>query len=155
MMELKQTEFPALNLPKADLRLSGVQGQIRVYDTIRKKELLLTPEEWVRQHLIHYLVVYRNYPKSLFVVERGLVYNHLPKRLDIMVLDRTGQPYMLIECKAPDVALSVKTLEQVCVYNQQIGAPYIVVSNGLKHIVLGIAEGKQYLPLPDFPEFNN
>lgn len=146
--------FPVLNLPTAPLAIAESEGKSYVYDPIRKKDLVLTPEEWVRQHLIHYLIAFMNYPKSLFVLEKGLTYNRLAKRLDILILDRSGRPFLIIECKAPEVALSQKTLEQVCTYNQQVQAKYIAVSNGLKHIVLGFStQNKSYFPLKTFPGF--
>ncbi|WP_035805558.1 type I restriction enzyme HsdR N-terminal domain-containing protein [Lunatimonas lonarensis] len=146
--------FPRLNLPEADLAISTNSGKWYVFDPIRKKDLLLTPEEWVRQHLIHYFVSTKNYPRSLFVLERGLAYNQLAKRLDILVVDRTGSPFLLVECKAPDVVLSQRTLEQVCTYNQRIQSPNLAISNGIKHVVLAFSPDSQtYVPKSSFPDF--
>ncbi|MCC5939382.1 MAG: type I restriction enzyme HsdR N-terminal domain-containing protein [Lunatimonas sp.] len=146
--------FPVLNLPAAELSIVESEGKRYVFDPIRKKELVLTPEEWVRQHLIYFLIEVMRYPKSLFVLERGLMYNQLAKRLDILVVDRAGKPFLIIECKAPEVTLSQRTLEQVCTYNQRIQAKYIAVSNGLKHVVLGFSSQSQtYIPMKTFPEF--
>ncbi|WP_209331603.1 type I restriction enzyme HsdR N-terminal domain-containing protein [Lunatimonas salinarum] len=155
MSFLPESSFPELNLPTADLSIFEMGGKQYVYDPIRKKELVLTPEEWVRQHLIHYLIVFMHYPKSLFVLERGLSYNNLAKRLDIMVMDRNGKPFLIIECKAPEVVLSQRTLEQVFVYNQRLRARYIAVSNGLKHVVLAYSMQLQnYVPMKSFPKFD-
>ncbi|WP_232834782.1 type I restriction enzyme HsdR N-terminal domain-containing protein [Pleomorphovibrio marinus] len=146
--------YPKLNLPEAELSIGRKEGKWYVFDTIRKKNLILTPEEWVRQHIIHYLRKQKEYPKGLFVIERGLQYNKLNKRLDILVKDRSGDPFLLVECKAPSVKLSHATLEQVCMYNQEVGARYLAISNGMKHISLGFSDSENtYAPLKDFPDF--
>lgn len=126
-----------LNLPAYPMDIEkGEQGKYYVFDPIRKKKLLLTPEEWVRQHIIHYLVKNMNYPGSLISLEKGLKYNALQKRFDILVLDRSGEAFFLIECKAPDVKLNQKTVEQVCLYNNNFKAPFICISNGRMHFCL-------------------
>jgi hypothetical protein len=143
-----------LNLPHAPLTTIFEDEKWMVLDLLRKKKLVLTPEEWVRQHLVHYLVAYKNYPKSLFVLEKGLKYNKLTKRLDILVLDRNGDPFLLIECKAPDVTLSQRTVEQVCLYNHTIKARFIAISNGIKHVCMGFSiKENNFIPLTDFPDF--
>ncbi len=143
-----------LNLPAGDFKLAEENGKLNVYDPLRKKFLVLTPEEWVRQHLIYYLVSFKNYPKSLFSLERGLKYNRVNKRFDILVLDRTGDPFLLIECKAPEVKLTQSTVEQVCVYNKSIGAKYMAISNGLQHICLSLdIESGSYKQIREFPDF--
>ncbi|MFN8415362.1 MAG: type I restriction enzyme HsdR N-terminal domain-containing protein [Cytophagaceae bacterium] len=125
--------FPDLNLPKADLRLSRKDNQILVYDILRKKEVVLTPEEWVRQHLLHYLVHHLKYPTGLISVERGLDYNDQKKRTDIRVYENTGKVFMLIECKAPEVSLGGNIQNQLAAYNASLDATYIVISNGIQH----------------------
>jgi hypothetical protein len=146
--------FPTLNLPKAELPISKQDGKWYVFDPLRKKSLMLTPEEWVRQHIIYYLWKHKDYPKGLFVVERGLHYNQLNKRLDILIQDRQGAPFLLVECKAPSVKLSQSTLEQVCMYNRQIGARYLAISNGLKHVCLEFSAARaSFIPMKSFPDF--
>jgi hypothetical protein len=125
--------YPDLNLPTADLKLAKEQDEIYVYDIIRKKNILLTPEEWVRQHFIHYLIQSCKYPKSLFKVETGLQYNTLLKRSDIQIYNRQGSVFMLVECKAFSIPLSEQTLKQVTAYNKTIEAEWIVITNGLQH----------------------
>ncbi|MDN3668292.1 type I restriction enzyme HsdR N-terminal domain-containing protein [Echinicola jeungdonensis] len=143
-----------LNLPAGNFKLEEEKGRLNVFDPLRKKFLVLTPEEWVRQHLIHYLVTWKNYPKSLFSLERGLKYNRVNKRFDILVLNRRGDPFLLIECKAPEVKLTQKTVEQVCVYNKSIGAEYIAISNGIQHICLFFDPKKEaYQQIREFPVF--
>ncbi len=126
-----------LQLPSFDFRLKEDQdGKISIFDSLRKKYLILTPEEWVRQHIIHMLIQYNNYPKSLFLLERGVKYNNMKKRFDVLVVDRIGNPFLLIECKAPEIPLTQKTVEQVCIYNKIIQAPYMGISNGRHHIFM-------------------
>jgi hypothetical protein len=144
-----------LNLPSYAIAIEeDGQGKYYVFDPIRKKKLLLTPEEWVRQHVIHYLVNSLNYPGSLISLEKGLKYNALQKRFDILVLDRSGASFFLIECKAPDIKLTQKTMEQVCVYNNKFNAPYIAISNGCTHICLQrIEETGKYRQIDHFPDY--
>lgn len=143
-----------LNLPKAPLKTYFENGQWLVLDVLRKKKLVLTPEEWVRQHLVHYLIEYKHYSKSLFVLEKGLKYNRLTKRLDVLVMDRTGNPFLLIECKAPEIKLSERTIEQVCLYNQTVKAQYIAISNGIRHVCMCYSvEEERFIPMTDFPDF--
>lgn len=125
--------YPDLNLPEANLKLSKENGEIYVYDTIRKKNILLTPEEWVRQHFIHYLIHTCCYPKSLFKVETGLQYNSLQKRSDIKIYNRQGTVFMLVECKAFSIPLSEQTLKQASAYNKTIEAEWLVITNGFVH----------------------
>jgi hypothetical protein len=148
--------YPDLNLPAADLKLTNEQGEIYVYDIIRKKNILLTPEEWVRQHFVHYLVNTCAYPKTLFKVETGLQYNRLNKRSDIKVFDRTGKVFMLVECKAFSVALSTQTLKQISAYNKSIDAEWLVITNGLHHFAFqreGEGDAIQFVKRADLPIF--
>ena len=123
-----------LNLPPFDYKLKKADVKVWIFDGIRKKYIVLTPEEWVRQHFINYLVTDFKYPKSLLKVEGGLIYNTLQKRSDILVFDREGKPWMIIECKSPVQKLSQETLRQASVYNSTLKAKYVTVSNGLVHL---------------------
>ena len=120
-----------LNLPQYEFRLSDDKSAI--FDTIRKKYIVLLPEEWVRQHFIHYMVSHLGYPTSLIKVEFGIRYNKLPKRPDILSFDRSGNPLLLVECKSYDVKISKSVFTQVSVYNKVLKSPYVVVTNGLQH----------------------
>ena len=106
-----------------------LQGRF-VFDIIRKKKVLLTPEEWVRQHILHYLVFEKNYSKNLIAIERAIEVNGLTKRFDILVFDRAGKPYLMVECKAQHIELNEQTLNQILVYNQALFVPYLWISNG-------------------------
>lgn len=143
--------FPPLNLPLFEHRLREADGKLWIFDNIRKKFLVLTPEEWVRQHVVNYLVVHLSYPKSLIKVEGGLTYNQLAKRSDIVVFDREAKPWLLIECKAPTVKLNEMVIQQVVLYNSTIGAKHIAVSNGLAHVIGKMEEGVTILN--EFPPF--
>lgn len=123
-----------LNLPKANLQLKRKGEQVYVRCLSRKKDLLLTPEEWVRQHLINELVKTYNVPIGLIASEYLLDYNGRSKRADLVVFGRDQKPRMIIECKAPEVNLSEETLFQIAQYNYVLGVEYLVMSNGLHHV---------------------
>ena len=122
-----------LNLPPFEYKLKKAEGKLWIFDVIRKKYLVLLPEEWVRQHFIHYLIS-RGYPKSLIRVEGGLHFNQLQKRSDIVVFDRNGEPWMIIECKSPDIPVGEETVFQVSTYNSTLKAKFITVTNGIRHL---------------------
>lgn len=146
-----------LNLPPFNYQLKQTDDDTTlIFDIIRKKHLVLTPEEWVRQHVVHLLINQFNYPKSLISLETGHLFNQLQKRTDIIVYDRNGLPFLLIECKAASVALTQKTFEQVCTYNQTVKAPNICISNGIKTLCCAVnletGEINYLKTLPDFEQ---
>ena len=122
-----------LNLPKFAHKIKRQEDKTVIFDVIRKKFVVLTPEEWVRQHFVHYMINQLNYSRSLINVEAGLKYNSLSKRSDIVAYARDAAPFMLVECKAPGVRLNKSTFEQAAMYNKTIGARYVVLTNGLEH----------------------
>jgi hypothetical protein len=143
-----------LNLPEYEVNLRKSEGKIWIFDGIRKKYMVLTPEEWVRQHLVNYFIHHLKYPKSLISVERGLHYNQLQKRSDITVFDRAGNAWLIVECKSPDIDLDQKSVLQVAVYNSDVKAKYVSVSNGLKHICYETREDvKDIELLKEFPSY--
>ena len=143
-----------LSLPEFDIRLKREQETTLVFDQIRKKFVVLTPEEWVRQHFINYLVTELSYPKSLINVEQGLRYNSLLKRSDIIVFNRLGEPVILIECKSARHQINQKVMEQALMYNKTIGAGYVIVTNGLEsacmHIRKDISKVEFLSQIPSF-----
>jgi predicted type IV restriction endonuclease len=143
--------FPPLTFPPYEHRLREAEGKLWIFDNIRKKFLVLTPEEWVRQHIVNYLINHLNYPKSLIKIEGGLSYNQLAKRSDIVVFDRDAKPWLLIECKAPSVKLSESVIQQVILYNATMGAKHIAVSNGLARVIGKLDDGVTILD--EFPLF--
>ncbi len=123
-----------LNLPAYSFSFkSGDNGKALIFDEIRKKYVVLTPEEWVRQHFIAYLVKEKSYPAGLVGVEVMFRINKLSRRADIMVYDRQGDPLMIVECKAPEVKINKKVFDQIVSYNMKFRLRYIVVTNGVEH----------------------
>jgi len=143
-----------LNLPQFEYNIKKAEGKVWIFDIIRKKFIILTPEEWVRQHFVHYMIDELKYPKSLVKIESGLIYNQLQKRSDIVVYNREGKPWMIVECKSPDQKLNQQTILQVSVYNNTLRAAYTAVTNGLIHICSKIDWEKRMAILLDaFPEY--
>ena len=143
----------ALNLPpiEAAIRLSET-GREEIFDPLRRRFVALTPEEWVRQHMIGFLTGQLGYPASLISVETALKYNRLRKRTDIVIHGTGGQPGMIVECKAPEVPLTRAVLEQAAMYNMPLQVKYLVLTNGLQHHILFIdREAKKFAFLERFP----
>ena len=140
-----------LDFPKAPLRLKRINREVYVWCIIRKLDLLCTPEEWVRQHVIHYLINEKKIPVGLIVSEYSLKYNGVSKRADVVVLDRSQNPILIIECKAPEIAVNDKVMYQIAQYNAKLNANYLFLTNGLKHIVCQVNDGNLTLldELPD------
>lgn len=123
----------ALNLPPFDYKVTNSGGNILIWDVLRRKQVVLTPEEWVRQHVVHYLTGHLGYPLGLLSLERGHAYNQRRKRTDLCAYDAQGQPLLLVECKAPTVPITAAVAMQAATYNQTIGAPLLLLTNGLDH----------------------
>lgn len=135
-----------LNLPKAPLRLSRKDDEVFVWCEVRKKKLRCTPEEWVRQHVIHFLNKEHRVPFSLMSTEYRMNYNGREKRADIVVFSNEGSPRLVVECKAPDIKLNRETLFQIAQYKKELNANLLMLSNGLEHIYARVDnEGIQYL----------
>jgi hypothetical protein len=144
-----------LNLPDFEPKLKAEAAHTWIYDSVRKKYVILTPEEWVRQHFVNYLVQHLEYPRSLLKVESGLAVNAMARRSDILVYNRQGEPHMLIECKAPTVKVDQKVFDQVSAYNLHYQAKLLVVTNGITHYCCAIDQAKkQYTFLSEIPAFN-
>lgn len=122
-----------LNLPQYPIKIKEEGGTTYIFDPIRKKYLVLLPEEWVRQNFIQFLIKDKNYAAGLIAVEKGLKLNELQKRADIVVYDNYGKPLVLIECKAPKIKINQDVFEQIARYNMALKVPYLVVTNGLDH----------------------
>jgi len=119
-----------INYPEPNFRVKKENNKELLFDPLRKKWLLLTPEEWVRQNFVQYLIRVMNYPSSLIALEKEIRLGDLKKRFDILVYSRGHQPWMIIECKGPDVRLSDETLMQALRYNISVPAEYIIITNG-------------------------
>jgi len=143
--------FPPINMPTKE---EG--GKVYIYDIARKKYVLLTPEEWVRQHLIHFLINERQYPLGLIAVERGLTHNNIKRRTDVVVYTRALSPWLIAECKAPDVRITQQTFNQVARYNMALQVPLLLVTNGIYHFCCQIDyQLHTYKYLPDIPAYQN
>ena len=126
-------EFPKLNLPNAELKTKLVEGTTQVFDAVRKKYLVLTPEEWVRQHFIHYLNKEKNYPLGLMGVEQMVKYNGMQTRADIVLYTADGKPNVIVECKAHNVKITQDAFNQIAKYNFKLKVEFLVVTNGMQH----------------------
>ena len=145
-----------LNLPEYRFRLKKENNISYIFDEIRKKFLVLTPEEWVRQHFVQFLIREKKYPRSLMKLEGGLKLNSMQKRSDNLLFNRSGEKVMLVECKAPSVKISQDTFDQVARYNFTHRVKYLVVSNGMQHFCAEIdLEKKSYNFLRELPEYSS
>ncbi len=146
-----------LNFPQYNFELKSKENKVFIFDKIRKKYIHLTPEEWVRQHFVHYLILNKGYPLSLIALEKQLIINNLKKRFDILVFHSTnGLPNIIVECKAPNIKISQDTFDQIAQYNLNLKADYLIVTNGLEHYYCQLDTiNQQYVFLQDFPDYNS
>ena len=134
-----------LNLPQYSFRITGVEGKEMILDPLRRKFVKLTPEEWVRQNFVQYLITEGKYPPGLIGIEILFNYNKLKRRVDVLIHNRSGEPVMIVECKAPDIKIDDKVFDQIVCYNMGFKVPYIVVTNGIDHYACKINhEEKKY-----------
>lgn len=134
-------ELPKLNFSETfDFKFRKDKDKFFIYDLVRKSWLFLTPEEWVRQHWVHYYLYVKGYSVSALITEKKLELNGLTKRIDLLITEK-AIPKILVECKAPNIKLTEKTFEQIARYNSVIGAEYIILSNGIQHIFAKFADG--------------
>lgn len=149
----KDTMYP-LNLPPFDAKIRKNDRGSEIFDPLRRKYVALTPEEWVRQHFVNYLVSEKKYPSSLIANEAGIKLNSLTRRCDTVVYNNQLEPVMIVEYKEPRVPVTREVFDQVVRYNSVLKVPYIVVSNGLKHYCCRIDYQKQdYEYLTQIPEW--
>ena len=141
----------ALIYPTYPFKLQQVQGKDQIFDPFRKAWVILTPEEWVRQNILQYLVQTCNYPNSLIAVEKTIQLGELDKRFDIVVY-KNDIPWMIIECKEARVEIGEKTLQQILQYQQVLKAEYLIITNGYQTLGAKIDSGKLH-PLQNFPEY--
>ncbi len=143
-----------LNLPEYSFRIKTTEGKSFIFDSLRKKYVRLTPEEWVRQNFVQFLIVEKNYSVSLIVVEASVKVNGNPQRADLVVFDRSGNPALVAEFKAPEIKISQQTFDQIVRYNMQLKVPFLIVSNGLEHFCCQINyEDNSYAFLAEIPDF--
>ncbi len=144
-------ELPKLNFPAIRLRARERGNEVEVWDALRATYLILTPEEWVRQHLVAYLVSACGAQPMRMVEEYPVPLNGQPQRADVVVVDDAARPLVLAECKAPEVPITKKTLAQALRYNSVLGARYVILTNGMVHYCYELSEGS-YRRLTAFPQ---
>lgn len=144
-----------LNLPEYIFTIRSQEQRKYIFDTIRRKYVLLTPEEWVRQNFIRYLTEEKEFPEGLISIEKEFKLNKLSKRYDAVVFNKKGIPVLLIECKAPSVTINQKVFDQIARYNIEFKVPYLLVTNGLKHILCKIdLATRKYGFLKEIPTYS-
>ncbi|WP_299002873.1 type I restriction enzyme HsdR N-terminal domain-containing protein [uncultured Tenacibaculum sp.] len=143
-----------LNLPSYTFKLKSNENKTLIFDNLRKKYVVLTPEEWVRQHFVQLLIQEKNYPISLIAIEKQLIINNLKKRTDIVIFASDGNPNIIVECKAPHIPITQGTFDQIARYNLKLDANYLIVTNGLQHFFCMLdKENETYVFLRDIPEY--
>lgn len=143
-----------LNFPKYNFRFKSNENKTLIFDIIRKKFVVLTPEEWVRQHTIHFLTFEKKYPISHINVEKQLQLNDTVKRYDIVVFNKDGTIKIIIECKAPSIKTNQQTFDQIARYNLVLKSETLMVTNGLEHFFCTMDfTNKRYLFLKDLPSY--
>jgi hypothetical protein len=142
----------ALQFSPFRFRFKNSENKVAIFDEIRKKFIQLTPEEWVRQHVVHHFIYEKKYPKSLINVEKRIQVNGQTKRYDIVVYHPDGRLRVLVECKAPEVVISQATFDQIARYNTALRADFLMVTNGLNHYFCQMDfEQEKYHFLPELP----
>ncbi|WP_421942801.1 type I restriction enzyme HsdR N-terminal domain-containing protein [Pedobacter sp.] len=143
-----------LNLPPYPFKITKKDNVVFIFDELRKKHLVLTPEEWVRQHFIQDLILNKKFPKTLIQIEGGLTLNQLQKRSDILVYNTAGEKLVLIECKAPNVKITPAVFEQASRYNSIHQAKWIVLTNGLQHVFAKMdLANASFVFTPEMPDY--
>ena len=145
----------SLNLPSFDISIAQRNGRPTVFDPLRHRFVALTPEEWVRQHFVNYLVQHLHYPAGLMANEVELTVGDKHLRCDTLLYNKEMQPQMIIEYKAPHIALSQKVFDQITAYNLLLHVDYLVVSNGMEHLCCQMDyDNRRYVFLHDIPDYN-
>ncbi len=149
-------EVQNLNLPTYNFKVQKRGDHVLIWDDIRKKNLVLTPEEWVRQNFVQFLIQEYGYPASLMQLESGLKYNNLNQRSDILCYNQLGEKLLLVECKRPTVAISQKTFDQIARYNMTLKVPFLAVTNGVEHYFCKVnVKEKSYAFLPNLVPYDS
>ena len=145
-----------LNLPEYPLKVKKNGSRLSVFDRLRKRYVALTPEEWVRQHFVEYLIETKQFPAALMANEVSLTQNGIKRRCDTLVADREGQPLVIIEYKAPEIEITQQVFDQIVRYNMVLRARYLMVSNGMVHYCCQIDyENNTYSFLSEIPSYGD
>lgn len=150
--------LPILNFPKFEFRFQkNEKGNLQIFDIIRKKFIEATPEEWVRQNIVHYLINHKQVPASMISIEKQLLLNSTKRRTDLVIFNSNLKPLLIIECKAPQIEINQLTINQALRYNIELNVPAIFLSNGLQHIFLKLEnnEPKVLKEIPDYQSLLN
>ena len=140
-----------LNFPDFEFKLKKIDNKTFIFDSFRKKFILLTPEEWVRQHVLNFLVL-KKIPITHIAVEKQIIINSLNKRFDVVIYNNTGDVIMLVECKSPSIKLTQNVFDKISIYNLNLNSKYCMVTNGLDHIYFKIDKlSKKFTFVKDFP----
>lgn len=144
-----------LNFDQYTFRFKSSENKTLIFDEIRKKFVVLTPEEWVRQHVVHFLMVEKKYPKSLINVEKILKINNMTRRYDVVVFNSDGSIFILVECKAPQIKISQQTFDQIARYNMTMQSEYLMITNGEQHYYCQMDyQNEEYIFLPELPNYS-
>ena len=144
-----------LNLPTYECRLREQNGRQQIFDVLRRRYVALTPEEWVRQHFVHYLIEHKGYPKGLLANEVELRVGEKHLRCDTVLYDKALHPKIIVEYKAPEIAITQKVFNQITVYNMLLHVDYLIVSNGMQHYCCQMDyEQNRYKFLSDIPNYD-
>jgi type I site-specific restriction endonuclease len=144
-----------LNLPEYNFRIKKQDNKLLIFDSQRKRYVSLTPEEWVRQHYIRFLIENKGYPAALLAIEKQLNMNGMKKRCDTILYNQDAKPVMIIEFKAPNVPITQTTFDQVAVYNAKLQVNFFMISNGIEHYCCKVnPETARYEYFPEIPEYN-
>ncbi|WP_179345164.1 type I restriction enzyme HsdR N-terminal domain-containing protein [Winogradskyella ursingii] len=145
-----------LNFPQFEYRFKSTENKVSIFDVIRKKFVILQPEEWVRQHCIHYLLHEKKFPISLINIEKELTINGLKKRYDIVIFNPDGSIHLMVECKSHHIPINQTTFDQIARYNLVLNATYLMVTNGLNHYYCQMdTEAQRYTFLRDIPNYKS
>ena len=143
-----------LNLPHYKFRIKSNENKMLIFDNLRKKYMVLTPEEWVRQNFVQFLIEAKKYPTSLIAIEKQVIVNNLKKRSDILVFNKEGNPHIIVECKAPKIKITQATFDQIARYNLKLKANFLIVTNGLEHFYCKMDfEKETYIFLKEIPDY--
>jgi len=149
-----QPQLPQLCFPISNFKLKEEGDKLYIFDQSRRKFVLLTPEEWVRQSCLHFLHKHKNYPINLLSVEKSIKLNNLVLRYDIVAYSKKAKPVLLVECKAPDVKITQQTFDQIAVYNLELKVPYLLVTNGIDLFCCSVDFiNSKFVFLKDIPDY--
>lgn len=144
----------ALNFPSYSFKIKSIENKSYIWDEIRKKHILLTPEEWVRQHAIQFLIQEKNYPALWMSIEKQFTINGRHKRADIVVYNKSLRPYIIVECKRPEIKITQNTFDQIARYNLSLDAKFLMLTNGLQHFYCQMDfKNETYVFLESFPNY--